>query len=128
FLTQVRITFWRGRESVGDRLQVEPAPADDERDGAESDLGDFGPGQSGEARSITLIRNRQFTEKMVGDEGAILRWGRGAEDLQTAIYLKGVGVDDFDRGELTRQFQSNRGFPAASLAGEVEGRKGIAHR
>src|SRR5690349_13016573 len=110
-LTPLGIEVGLLEESVAQRPDVEPGPADDDRrpPGAPHVLDPPGGVSREPAGAVTLADGDEIDAEM-GDTPKDVRLRLGGADIQTAVHLARVGRDHRER-EMRGESHGERGFP-----------------
>jgi hypothetical protein len=109
------------RESAGEGLQIEPAPADDDREFmARDDARDGLEGALGELRGVHFLGAGHAAEEVMRHAGLVGGGRLCAEHGELAVKLEGIGTDDF-AAELFREGERDIRFADGSRAGEEDG-------
>ena len=115
-----------GADACEERLQVEAAAADDDGEAAAGvDVGDGGAGAAGEFAGGVALGGVEDVEEVVGDALAVLFGGFGGAEVEAAVGLEGVGVDDLAAAGLGEgQGQAALAYGGGAYYGDDGGRVG----
>jgi len=121
---KLRIAARERIEAVSEGLQVEAGASDNDGDlVAGVDAVKERKREIAEALGVARFIGVEDVEQVVGDESAFGGAGFGGQDVESAVELEGVGIDDFT-ADVAGQCEGGRAFAGGGGADDKEGAGG----